>query len=265
MVACGFLALVVQAPAASSPWVETPGGRVRVLVDDRLVTPIDPATGAIHLRGAVQVELAAGWKTYWKNPGTSGVPPQIFLDETGAFSDAKLLFPTPEHFGEGGDAGIGYKIPVTLPVIFSLHEGQAPERLKGYVFLGICEQICIPVQADFDLDLMQKSAAQAVASRTIIASAFDRLPKMASQDFGIKQVSRKNGNVEFQLSLRDPKAESQLFVASERMTMSEPATTADDASFFSSKIHSEHGQAPILFDYTLVQNGEAVSGQIALP
>ncbi len=79
-----------SAMAASSQWSKTQGGAVR------LVTTGKPDADGM-LRGALQVDLKPGWKTYWRDPGDTGVPPQISL--SGA-SLAGVSFPAPRRFKE---------------------------------------------------------------------------------------------------------------------------------------------------------------------
>jgi len=68
-------ALLISAPvcaalaADSSSW----DGDARAAV--RLVAGSPAAAGSEVLRAGIEVRLAAGWKTYWRYPGDSGVPP----------------------------------------------------------------------------------------------------------------------------------------------------------------------------------------------
>lgn len=259
LVLTGFSA---QTRASNSPWVETPGGRVRVIVDADSTSSGDDG----RVLGAVQVELQPGWKTYWRNPGAAGVPPQISLDQTITPGKVEIAFPAPHHFGTGDDAGIGYKMPVSFPVTFTTADGSKPDRLRGNVFLGLCETICIPVQAEFDLSLAQSAdTASTVATRTLVATAFDRLPAFATPDFGVKQALRRDGQAVFELALPDASAPAELFVSSDTLMLSSPVRDADGTATFSSHIGTAQNQTPVQIDYTLVQNGKAVSGQIALP
>ncbi|WP_236020270.1 protein-disulfide reductase DsbD domain-containing protein [Brucella anthropi] len=126
--------LVLPALASTSDWTETPGGRVRVIIEDN--SPNNATSN--ERRGALQVELQPGWKTYWRNPGDAGVPPQINIEGE---AKAQIDFPAPVRFGGEDEGGIGYKQPVSLPIVF--HLTAADTRLKGHVFLGVCEKICI--------------------------------------------------------------------------------------------------------------------------
>ncbi len=246
--------LALPAPASTSDWTETPGGRVRVIIEDK---GTGNATGE-ERRGALQIELQPGWKTYWRNPGDAGVPPQINIDGD---TKAQIDFPAPVRFGGEDEGGIGYKQPVSLPIMF--HLGPADTRLKGHVFLGVCEKICIPVQATFDFPLDEngeQASPQAIAARTIIETAFDRLPKPATAVFGISDAKREGDKAIFHLTVPDPTAPAELFVASDKIRLSEPV--ALEKGRFAAKVHGKADNAAI--DYTIVQNGRAVSGQVTL-
>ena len=55
--------------AAATPWVEAQAARVR------LVAGADAARAGKSFLAGVEIVMAQGWKTYWRNPGDSGVPP----------------------------------------------------------------------------------------------------------------------------------------------------------------------------------------------
>lgn len=250
--------LALPALATTSGWTETPGGRVRVILEDS-----GPGNSASQeRRGALQIELQPGWKTYWRNPGDAGVPPQINIEGD---AKAQISFPAPVRFGGGDEGGIGYKEPVSLPIIFHLASGDT--RLKGDVFLGVCEKICVPVQAAFDFALEQKeqqASPQTIAAHTIIETAFDRLPAPATAAFGISKVKREGDKAVFDLTVPDPSARAELFVASDTVRLSDAVAVENGQSGqqFAARVHGNADNA--LIDYTIVQNGKAVSGQVRL-
>ena len=43
----------------------------------------------------IKFDLAPGWHTYWKNPGDSGLPPDIKWTTPQGISEAKMLWPAP--------------------------------------------------------------------------------------------------------------------------------------------------------------------------
>src|SRR5690606_5581535 len=163
--ALAVLALQPSAQAATSPWTDTPGGRVRVIVEDGITQG--------ELRGVLQVDLQDGWKTYWRNPGDSGVPPQV----SGADGvKAKIDFPAPEYFGADKQARIVCSRPMSLSRCFQ--RVQSKNRRKGNAFVGVCDRICIPALVDFGLPLTSEAeiassqktpqiVPQAIAEKTV--------------------------------------------------------------------------------------------------
>lgn len=244
------LAAGTSAHSATSEWTETPGGKVRVILDETSTTGT--------LRGALQIDLNPGWKTYWRNPGDAGVPPQLNVDGD---AHARIDFPAPVSFGTGDEGGIGYKHPVALPLTFTVKPGE--KQLKGNVFLGVCHNICIPVQAEFDFRLSTKAtdhSPQAIAASTIVGTAFDRLPSPATPEFGVAAAMREEDTAVFTVAVPDPKAPAELFVASDKLRLSDPV--ASDGHNFTIKVKGDARYATV--DYTIVQNGKAVSGQVTL-
>lgn len=162
-------ALPTPGSADISGWVDNPGGRVRLIV-----LPPDPQG---RVEGAVEIEPAAGWITYWREPGEAGVPPQLqFLPESGLALEA-LDFPAPRTFRQNGVSDIGYDQAVSLP--FRAKAEGAAERLKATLFIGICKDICVPFQASFDVAF---SGGEAEA-QAAIAAAKAALPEAPSDSF----------------------------------------------------------------------------------
>ena len=97
----------------------------------------------------LEIDLKPGWKTYWRDPGDAGVPPTLDASASSNIASAELSFPAPHRFDDGFAIWAGYKEPVSLPVAFTLTDARQPATIDAKVFLGICETICIPVQATF--------------------------------------------------------------------------------------------------------------------
>ncbi|NZD60259.1 cytochrome C biogenesis protein [Rhizobium sp. WYCCWR 11290] len=164
-----------SAHAEMSAWAENEGGRMRLVA-------LAPDAGG-KIRAALQIEPKPGWITYWKEPGNSGIPPQITIAaESGVTLDA-IAYPVPKHFFKGAIEDIAYEAPVTLPLSLTA-VGKGPVTIDAVAFIGICKDICIPFQANFQLKL--GPAIQSHPQEEAILQAADaRLPKPPSQDFDV--------------------------------------------------------------------------------
>ena len=141
-IACGT---GLPAAASSSAWYDSEGGKVR------LVTSGKPdEAGRIH--GVLEIALKPGWKTYWRDPGDAGVPPQIDVSASTNITDAAFSFPPPQRHDDGYGKWAGYNHPVSLPVTFTVSSPGDAAVIDADIFLGICETICIPVQTRLSVD-----------------------------------------------------------------------------------------------------------------
>lgn len=124
---------------------------------------------------ALHLTLAPGWKTYWRVPGDSGIPPEI--DFTGSENVARvaLHWPRPTvYHGDGLDT-VGYADQLVLPVeIWPTVDGDAV-TLRGLASIGVCLDICIPVELAFAAALPSGSGAPDPAIR----AALDTVPNVA--------------------------------------------------------------------------------------
>ena len=99
----------------------------------------------------VLIELAPGWKTYWRMPGDSGVPPE-FTWSTSLPAKVEVQYPMPSrHVDKSGEA-VGYDSEVLFPVAVTPEQAQGLE-LKLELFFGVCKDICIPARAEAAITL----------------------------------------------------------------------------------------------------------------
>lgn len=124
------------APALLTP--NAPAELPRGLISARLLPGWDSAEARIT---ALELVLEPGWKTYWRSPGDSGVPPRF--DWGGARATAH--WPLPEIILSGSDRTLGYHDRLILP--FSLRD--PANRLR--VDFGLCEDICVPAHLELAL------------------------------------------------------------------------------------------------------------------
>lgn len=207
------LALAICAPGAlalDSGWAETEGGRMRLVIN-----PAPREDGAIT--GVLDIDLQPGWKTYWRDPGGSGIPPMLDLSASKGIALEDMLYPPPVRVDDGYAVWAGYTAPVRLPVVLRRQESGGGAQIRASAFIGICEKICIPFQADLAVDIPAKIEASD-ADKAIVDEAFARLPSPPTADFFLAETrfdpDAKTLSVSANLpAFRPSGASPELFVA----------------------------------------------------
>lgn len=160
-------AVAVRAQDAS-PWQSDVHSAVRLLAGSR--------SGAVLL-GGIAFQLQPGWKTYWRTPGDSGVPPRFDFSKSENVEQVTVLWPAPLKFDDGaGGHSLGYHNTVVLPLRIVLKSADKPVTLRAAISYAVCEKICIPVEANAEL------AFQSVASTedSTLFAALETVPKPAT-------------------------------------------------------------------------------------
>jgi len=160
-------AFAVRAQDAS-PWQSDVHSAVRLLAGSR--------SGAVLL-GGIAFQLQPGWKTYWRTPGDSGVPPRFDFSKSENVESVTVLWPAPLKFDDGaGGHSLGYHNTIVLPLRIVLKSADKPVTLRADISYAVCEKICIPVEANAEL------AFQSVASTedSALFAALETVPKPAN-------------------------------------------------------------------------------------
>ncbi|MDC9808033.1 protein-disulfide reductase DsbD domain-containing protein [Rhizobium binxianense] len=164
-----------SAHAEMSGWADNEGGRMRLVA-------LAPDAGG-KIRAALQIEPKPGWITYWKEPGGNGIPPQVTIAAGSGVSLDAIAYPVPKHFFNGAIEDIAYDAPVTLPLSLTA-AGKGPVEIDAAAFIGICRDICIPFQANFQLKLGPAIQSHP-QEEAILKDADATLPKPPSTDFDV--------------------------------------------------------------------------------
>lgn len=93
---------------------------------------------------ALQLTLAPGWKTYWRSPGDTGIPPQFDWSRSANLRGVGVTWPAPKVYREGGVTTIGYKDVLVLPVALAPKNPEQPIKLLVRLDMGVCKDVCIP-------------------------------------------------------------------------------------------------------------------------
>jgi DsbC/DsbD-like thiol-disulfide interchange protein len=110
-------------------------------------------TGSRIRRAGVEIRLAPGWKTYWRYPGDSGVPPHFDFSGSENVKNVTVLWPAPRRFTADDDITIGYKDNVIFPLRIEPQRTDQPMLLRLTFDYAICEKICVPAEARLELRL----------------------------------------------------------------------------------------------------------------
>lgn len=158
VLARAFLAAAMLAPlspaswAASAPPVKVPGADVILMAGAVSGTTAD---------AGIELKLAPGWKTYWRYPGDSGVPPTLDWSGSENVARVEMEWPAPKRFADGGGGfSIGYKGAVLFPLKVELKDKDKPARLSLAFDFAVCEALCMPARADLSIALGGDAGAE---------------------------------------------------------------------------------------------------------
>src|SRR5262252_6256016 len=164
--ALSSLSLAARADDAS-PWQRDDHSAVRLLAGSR--------SGAVLL-GGIAFQLQSGWKTYWRTPGDSGVPPRFDFSKSDNVEAVTVLWPAPQKFEDGaGGHSIGYHDQIVLPLRIVAKNADKPVTLRAEINYAVCEKICIPVEASAELGFNSVASTEDGA----LFAALDTVPKPA--------------------------------------------------------------------------------------
>jgi DsbC/DsbD-like thiol-disulfide interchange protein len=152
----------------ASPWQRDGHSAVRLLAGSR--------SGAVLL-GGIAFQLEPGWKTYWRTPGDSGVPPRFDFSKSENVEAVTVLWPAPTKFDDGaGGHSLGYHNQVVLPLRIVAKSADKPVTLRADINYAVCEKLCIPVQANAELAITSVASTEDSA----LFAALDTVPKPAN-------------------------------------------------------------------------------------
>ena len=188
----------------SSPWQRDAHSAVRLLAGSR--------SGGVLL-GGIAFQMQPGWKTYWRTPGDSGVPPRFDFSKSDNVEAVTVLWPAPMKFDDGaGGQALGYKNQVVLPLRIVAKAADKPVTLRAEINYAVCDKLCIPGGGE------QRATFASVASTEdgALSAALDTVPKPANigdpNPFTIRDVKR-DGKVNVLVDVTAPEAKKvDLFV-----------------------------------------------------
>ena len=132
---------------AASPWSAGLGAKMRLVRG----APLSDKDG---FAAAIEIALDAGYKTYWRMPGDTGVPPLFDWSASQNLASIAPAWPVPRRFDEGGVSAVGYEGgSVVLPLRVAATDPAMPVELRVSLVYAACKSICVPEKADAWLSL----------------------------------------------------------------------------------------------------------------
>lgn len=182
-----------HALAASSDWAVNEGGRMRLIL-------LPEGPDGLRL-GALVIEPKPGWITYWKEPGDVGIPPAITPAPGAPYTVEDLGFPIPKVMESGEITDVGYDEPVTLPLTLK----NAPDSMGVTLnaFVGVCQNICIPFQADLRVPPDEAGVSNSVEA-ALVRSARAQVPPGPAPDFHVVAHELSADRKELTIRLKMP-------------------------------------------------------------
>jgi len=150
--------------------------------------------GATVHRAGVEIRMAPGWKTYWRYPGDSGVPPRFDFSQSINVKSVTVRYPAPQRLIDDGGTSIGYKHDVVFPLdVVAQDEGQ-PVTLSLAIEYAVCEKLCVPADGAAELTLTGKAGeteAQLARSEALVP----RPALIGEGAFAIRAAKREGARV----------------------------------------------------------------------
>jgi len=134
------LALATVLPVHAADDLFPPGGMANVTI-----LPGWRTERGTHM-AALRIQLAPGWKTYWRAPGEGGFPPRFDWSGSRNLKGVAFHWPLPAVFDQNGMRSVGYKDELILPMELTPEAAGRSISLRAAVELGVCLDICIPMQ-----------------------------------------------------------------------------------------------------------------------
>ena len=130
---------VLAGPAAAraqdaSPWDKQPHAQAQLIAGS-----VMKSADATYLHAGVEIRLDTGWKTYWREPGDSGVPPTFDFAGSDNVKSVTVLWPAPERFPDGaGGNSIGYVGRIVLPLRIVQKDAAKHSSLHLKLSFAVC-------------------------------------------------------------------------------------------------------------------------------
>jgi len=251
-----------QSLAGASDWFKTEGAKMRLIAI--------PGQSPDEVRAGLEFELENGWKTYWRTPGSSGIPPQIHFLGSKNLQSATVKYPTPQFFED--DGSLGYKKHVVFPIDLKTERPNAPLTLNASGMVGICSDICIPVPFRLSLTKDLTGGTPIDLARILSAADLD-LPVLPTDSQKVLSTSLSKGDgkfLEIEAKIPPGSGSVELFIEGpDTWYLPQPTLTSknNETAKFELNLKSAPKDVRIIgteLSFTLVVNGKGTEQVLAV-
>jgi DsbC/DsbD-like thiol-disulfide interchange protein len=167
---------------AMSPAADSLEGSRRVL--PRLVLEAGALKPGERAELAVIFEIDEEWHLYWRNPGDSGLPPDVRLSLPAGVTAGSPRWPAPHRLVEA-DLILDYIFDDHLVLFYPLEVSEGvpigDATIRADLSWLVCRDMCIPgarsIEATFPVTFDPVRPFLSLTDRTILEEARQRLPK----------------------------------------------------------------------------------------
>lgn len=219
-----------------------------------------------HWLAGIEITLDQGFKTYWRTPGDSGLPPRFDWSGSENVASTEIRWPAPKRHEDAAGVAYVYGKKALLPVLVKAKDPAKPIKLVLALEYGICKDICIPAHADLTLDL-----TGAGSERKVIEAALAKVPLPQAlgtlADLSVLSIAPlTQDKPAFSVTIRAPSDAKPALFAEGPENWYLSTSSPDDAGRFIVTVEEKPKDASggIPLRLTLVAGGKAVETQISL-
>lgn len=172
----------------------------------RLITATTSVAAGSEVLIGLEQTIIPHWHTYWQNPGDSGTATQIEWQLPQGVTAGPIQWPLPNRFKLGTITNYGYSDKVTLLSTISIPKTAKVGSLlpiRAKVSWLVCEEVCIPQQAELALTLTVSNSSGKPATHPSISQALAQLPQPSPWSATFNQADDK-----IQLGIASPELQT---------------------------------------------------------
>ncbi|WP_407068097.1 protein-disulfide reductase DsbD family protein [Methylobacterium crusticola] len=175
------LAALLAAAGAAAAQAPRPSKYADLVRAELVAEPGALAPGQPFAVG-LRLTMKPGWHVYWRNPGDSGLPPEIAWSLPAGYAAGPVAWPAPERIPVADLMNFGYEgdVLLTATVTPPAALGAGPVALRAKVSYLACERECVPGEASVAATLPVAGPGASVRpdprTRDLFGAARARLP-----------------------------------------------------------------------------------------